>query len=246
MLAYRFPLMLAAVFSAFSLIQPIALAQSFFDDFEDNDLVDGLPVNWTGDFVDSGAVTASNGDMVLTPVPGQLYTIPLADAVHSDARVELKYEAPVDRNIFLATGLRETRNGTDEGYWGGIFATGELAIGYVLPSGPVIVQRNVFLPSGPIAAGNEITLQLEAIGNDITVSAWETVRGSASAASISWTDPLDRYPTGNLVYPSITPNGSSEAVRLRSFRMTAIPEPSSAGLFVVTALLAVRRGRGPR
>ena len=45
----------SAICISYALISSFTHAQSFFDDFEDNNLTDGSPVTWFGSFVDSGS-----------------------------------------------------------------------------------------------------------------------------------------------------------------------------------------------
>ena len=235
----------SAICISYALISSFAHAQSFFDDFEDNNLTDGSPVTWFGSFVDSGAVTADAGDMVIDPVAGASGIFPLATTEHRDVRSEVVFVAPEDDNIFMISNVRDTLNGASDQYWGGLFATGEIGLGFDTPSEFVVIERGVFLPTGPLSAGEEVTLQMTAIDNNIQVKVWETALGPDFSASISWTDPLNRFPDGNLAFPTVVFNGSNEPVRIRSFEVRVIPEPSTVLLFGLglASTLTARRVR---
>ena len=219
-------------------------AQSFFDDFEDGNLTDGAPVVWDTDS-DSGTITASNGDMVLTSITGDCCLSAVTNVAHDDIEVEAVFGFPEDDQIFVGLGVRDFPDDLDNTYWAGAFPTGEIGVGYTAPGlGIQTVQRGIFLPSGPISAGTDVTFDLKMIGNEMTFSAWETALGPESSASITWTDTANRYPIGNIVYPFINPNGSLESVQVRSFGATVVPEPNSSILLLLacgTAIVLRRR-----
>jgi hypothetical protein len=218
-------------------------AQSFFDDFEDGNLTDGMPASWNT-VTSGGTVTASNGDLVLTSTTGQCCLGSETEFAHDDIAIEAVFGFPEDDRIFVGLGFRDVLDGVDNTYWAGAFPTGEIGVGYTAAgSGIQTAQRGVFLPSGPIAAGTDVTFDLKMIGNEMTFSAWETALGPESSASITWTDTANRYPSGDIFSPFINPNGSLESVYVRSFGATVVPEPSSNLLLLLACGAGIVRRR---
>ena len=227
------PLFLLATLALLGGTAHSSSAQGFFDDFEDNNLTDGNPVTWASTPLDAGDVFAADGDMVLAPGVGGRFTWASTDAQHQNARVESIFEAPTAENIFLFTYLRVVAGEPFSGYWGGLFPDGELGLGYTNPdSTNMIVERGVYLPSGAVAPGDDITMQFEVVGNELTVNAWETQLGPNARATLSWTDPLNRFPTGDLIFPFVNFNGNPESVRLRSLRLTEVSPDAPLSLEV--------------
>ena len=225
-----------------------AYSQSFFDDFEDNNLFDGAPITWQSDR-NMGTITAENGDMILTPVSTACCVSAVQDASnlfpHSDIAIDATFQFPTSTAPFVAVGFRDLLDGgTGALYWAGGFATGELAVGYSIGGSINTIKRGVYLPTGDVQDNADVSYHVEVIGSEITFSAWETLAGPEQAATIQWTDPSNRAPLGELVYPFINPNGSREPVHVRSFGVTTIPEPSGtvlAGLAILCFAAARRR-----
>lgn len=215
----------------------VTYSQSFFDDFEDNNLTDGLPIKW--DLDTNGTISAENGDMVIAPI-GICCASPSQDATdlfpHTDVIIDATFQFPTNSNSFVGVGFRDALDGINSQYWVGGFSTGEIGLGYTTNGNIVITKRGVYLPTGPVLDNADVTFHVEAIGNAITFSAWETLAGPEQAATVQWTDPLNRLPEGNIVYPFINPNGSREPLRVRSFGATAIPEPAGATLAAIAGL----------
>lgn len=221
----------------------VLLAQTFSDNFDDGNLTDGLPLTWDIES-DGGLIEPANGDLVIRSpsaqcCPGAWLLLP-----HEDISIETVVGMP-QNDIFVGLGIRE---GVDDGpgsYWAGARNSGEIAVGYTATSGSIeIARRGVFLPSGAVTQGTDVTFELDMVGNELTFTAFETELGLTQAATITWIDTNDRFPTGDGVYPFINPTGHTEGVAFRSFSATLVPEPSgfplATSIFVV---LLVRRSR---
>ncbi|MEZ6116318.1 MAG: hypothetical protein R3C28_07065 [Pirellulaceae bacterium] len=102
--------------------------RSFFDDFEDNNITDGLPVKWRQDN-DRGTITVENGDLVITPTQTSQAVSVLQDEtdlfLHSDVVLDMVFQYPLNSQSFVGVGFRNSHLGT---YWVGGFATGEVGL----------------------------------------------------------------------------------------------------------------------
>jgi len=217
----------------------IASAQrSFIDNFEDNNLTDGSPVTWEGDDVDSGAISASGGSMLFQPQVNECCTDAfVALPKFSDIVIELTVGILSGGDGFFGVDPREPRDDFSNGYYAGITTvSGELAIGYSISAEDnPIARRGVFLPNGPILPGTDLDMRIEAIDNTISIAVWLTGSDPQSGATLSWTDVINRFPTGDLFAPFVNPDSLS-SVAIRSISVTIIPEPASAPLAAIAVI----------
>ena len=219
-------------------------AQSFFDSFDDGDCQDGNPVTWTEG---EGTFDCSTGSLVLTPpvVPGIGASAFVENINYEDVLIEMTFEYPAPNDQFVTSLFRnQFGNNMTDFYYAGIFPDGELFIGYFEGNGQgTIAVGGEFLPNRPIGAEEDVTLLVEMIGATITMQAWLTADGPSQSATLTWTDPLNRYPTGDSIGLGFNPRGDFSPIVFHSFGLTQIPEPSSGWLMMVTFCLAFRQLR---
>lgn len=196
-------------------------ANSFFDDFEDGMLDDGMPVSW---IAREGTMQAVAGSMELTPAPSGGASAYVEDFDHENILIEMTFEYTLPASQFVTPLFRERLfNGLADYYYAGVFPDGELVIGY-FEGPPVIGARNIFLPTGPIDAGDDVTLLVKMLEGAITLEAWETAAGRAQSATLSWTDALNRFPTGTDIGVGFSANGNPAPVLIHEFGVTLIPD----------------------
>lgn len=175
------------LFSWLSAIASVAVASTrVVDSFDDGDISNGVPIDWyvtgPGDHGDvDGGFRLSGGGCC----PG-IQT----DVDHQDIRLETTLRW-FDAGY---TGLN-FRELSGRNYWAGVQQDGELFIGYS-NGGVSEAARDVFLPTGRIGTQDLINLELTAIGNEISLTAWDVEAGEDSAATVTWTDSADRNPDG--------------------------------------------------
>lgn len=200
------------------------IGQSFFDDFDGKA---DPSVAWAAAGPGTATTDIENSDLILkSSSMGDCCLAYFGALDHEDLQIEATFRFPEANDFFVGTGFRQVADdGVDESYWVGAYPTGEIFIGYTDPA--IRITQSGMLPTGPIAAGTDVSYLVDATGNKITFTAWQTNLGRDQAATISWTDPLDRNPTGDLVYPFINPQGNQGEIRVRSFGASTVPEPRS-------------------
>lgn len=209
------------VTSAALLLSSISQAGNFLDDFEDGNLQDDNPVSWTA--FGGSTINPVAGSMELTPsLPGNASAY-VEDFDHENILIEMTFEYTSAASQFVSALFRDRINGMGDVYYAGIFPDGELVIGY-FAGASMIAERNVFLETGPINSGDDVTLLVKMIGASITLEAWETAAGRTESKTLSWTDPLNRYPTGTDIGLGFNPLGSPAPILVHSYGVTLIPD----------------------
>ena len=208
-------------------------AQSFSESFED-----GLPTDWSTFRTNLGTVSAGNGVINLKSTAGHPLIFGFgADVTHADVVTEI---AAQFINGDAATNLFNNARLDQGQYWTGISQAGEIGIGYNDPDGTFhISMRGTFLPSGELTPNDIVRVRSEFSGPTIVHSAWLDGTDPSTGATITWTDPLDRYPSGNVLGIGLSaPNNSDAEVNIHSYSVTVVPEPSGIP-FLLTSLLGV-------
>ena len=165
------------------------------------------------------------------------------DIAHGDVVSEMTAQfLNGDANTFLLNNLRDFRDANvHQGqYFTALSQTGELGIGYLETNGNLFTAvQGEFLPTGPLGPDDIVKMRTEVSGSTILHSAWLDGMDPSSGASVTWTDPLDRYPTGDLVAIGFVATGNTDAeVNVHSYSLTLVPEPTGVSL-LLSSLLAL-------
>src|SRR5687768_16645701 len=132
----------------------------FFDNFNDGDAQDGMPVTWVPG---SGTWDASSGDYVATG------SLPRVSRVleHVLGDTSARTQARVVGNV--AANLAVRRPGVNEGYAGVIRPDGSMTIARFGVGAPVALGSAV-VPFNPVE--QDVILQFDAFGNKLSLWAW--------------------------------------------------------------------------
>ncbi len=143
------------------LCAPAASAATiFFDDFNDGNAGDGMPVTWVAG---SGTWDASSGDYVAT---GSLPRVSRVTA-HVLGDTSARTQARVVGNV--AANLAVRRPGVNEGYAGVIRPDGSMTIARFGVGAPIALGSAV-VPFNPVQ--QDVVLQFDAFGDKLSLWAW--------------------------------------------------------------------------
>lgn len=183
-------LKLILLFSWLSAFPTFAVASTrVTDSFDDGDISNGAPIDWyVTDPGDHGDIDGGFRLLAGGCCPGIQTNVD-----HQDIRLETTlrwFDAG-----YTGLNFREQRG---RNYWAGVQRNGELFIGYS-DGGVNEAARGVYLPTGRIDTQDLVSLELTAIGNEISLTAWDVEAGEDSAATVTWTDQVDRNPEGGML-----------------------------------------------
>ena len=132
----------------------------FFDDFNDGNAGDGMPVTWVPG---SGTWNASSGDYVATgSLPSRVSRV--SDRVFGD--ISARTQARVVGNVGAALAVRQG----NQGYAGTIRPNGSMAIARLdAPDSPILLGSAV-VPFNPVQ--QDVMLQFDAFGDKLSLWAW--------------------------------------------------------------------------
>ena len=204
----------------------------FFDDFNDGNAGDGMPVTWVPG---SGTWNASSGDYVATSSLPRISRVP--DHVLGDTSV--RAQARVVGNVGATIAVRRTR--VNQGYAGVIRADGSMAIARVDGAVPVSLGSAV-VQFNPVK--QDVMLQFDAFGNKLSLWAWPVGEPMPNEPQVVAFDntyaegPVGLISSGFTGLPS-----DSTTFRFVHVAKTHIPEPSTFVLMRlgVCGLLYARR-----
>ena len=219
----RTPLISVAI-SLLLLLPSIAFSADIIEDFSDGSVTDGLPVTWELDDPQGSGEIVGNAFRLDGSAGECCASIRTQVDEYADVSIEIEVEFLSTRNMFSGVGFRNPG-----GYWAGVQRDGELGIGFW--NSTEITKRGVFLPPESLAEGL-ITYRVDAIGDEISLSAWKTGDGIETATVLNWTDPDNLYPTGNAIAPFFNPyDDSSNNLDVHSIQFTTQPVPEPCAVY---------------
>jgi hypothetical protein len=213
--------------------QAASAGMVFFDDFDDGNAGDGMPVTWVPG---SGTWDASSGDYVAT---GSLPRVSrVTDHVLGDTSV--RAQARVVGNV--EAGLLVRRKMFKRGYAGVIRPDGSMAIARVDGAVPVALGSAV-VPFNPL--DQDVMLQFDAIGDTLSLWAWPVGQPMPNEPQIVAFD--NTYAEGPVGLISAgfaaVPSDSTTFRFVQVADAHIVPEPSTFVLMIlgVCGLLYARR-----
>jgi len=207
----------------------------FFDNFNDGDAEDGMPVTWAPSL---GTWDASSGDYVATGSLPRVSRVPAHVLGDTSARAQVR----VVGNVNAVLGVRRLMPRV--GYLGEIQHNGTLQIGRVDGDAPVNLGSAV-VPFNPVE--QDVLLQFDAFGDKLSLWAWPVGEPMPDEPQVVVFD--DTYPEGPAGLISAGFAGiatDSTTFRFIHVANTHIPEPSTfvlMSLGVFGLLYARRRKR---
>lgn len=208
-------------------------ATRFFDDFNDGNAGDGMPVTWAPG---AGTWDASSGDYVATGSLPRVSLVP--DYVLGDTSV--RAQVRVVGNIDAAIAVR--RQTPLIGYAGTIRPDGTIAIARLDAPNSGVVLGSAVVPFN--AVDQDVMLQFDAFGDKLSLWAWPVGQSMPKEPQVVAFD--DTYAEGPVGLLSAGPTGGrsdSTTFRFVHVANTHIPEPSTFVLMRlgVCGLLYARR-----
>lgn len=216
----------------------VSKAESIFvDTFDDRDAEDGTPVTWVPQI---GTWDASRSDYVASDPSLNISVVP--DYALGDTSIRAQVRASGNK----AVGVQVRRGLATVGYSGLILPDG--TIGFVRADGapvPTILGESV-VPFN--ALDQDVMLQVDAIGNELSLWAWPVGATMPSNPQVVVSD--STYETGIVGVVSVPPIGEDPSPFPGTFRFvhvadTHIPEPSTLVLALLAAV-ALSIHFGPR
>jgi len=153
-----------------------ARAQMFFDDFEDGDATDGIPVSWGApSYADAGTREVIDGSFVLTADPAgpPFMDTDVEGRVYRDVSIRTQFMASAENAVGLY--VRSTLSGPlgtlTEGQqlWSLLWGDGRLTLA-MSEGADFEILEETFLGWDP--TGREVQMQLDLFDDLLTVSAW--------------------------------------------------------------------------
>ena len=191
----------------------------FFDNFNDREAQDGMPVTWAPG---PGTWDASSGDYVATGSVPRVSCVPAHVLGDTSARAQVR----VVGNIGIALAVR--RPTPFVGYAGEIRQDGTMVIARVDGRSPVSLGSAV-VPFNPVE--QDVMLQFDAFDDKLSLWAWPVGESMPDEPQVVAFD--DTYPNGpaGLILASFA-GGPSESTTFRFVHVadTHIPEPSTCVL----------------
>lgn len=209
-----------------------ALADTiFFDDFDDGDAEDAMPVDWVPG---GGTWDASSGDYVVT---GSIPRFSLVSGHSSLGDVSIRTQVELDGTV--GGGLAVRRTSPLAGYAGQIQPDRTIEILRVDGTPVPVFLGTSTVPFDPLV--QDVVLQLDAVGSELSLWAWPAGDPMPLAPQLVVSD--STYPTGTVGLVSARIGGdpsASATFRFAHAASTHIPEPSTSVLIVVAGLGLVR------
>jgi len=207
----------------------------FFDDFNDGNAGDGMPVTWTPG---SGTWNASSGDYVATGFLPRVSRV----LAHVLGDTSARTQARVVGNVAAVLAVRRTM--VDSGYAGVIRPDGTMSIAR-LDGGVPVSLGGAVVPFNPV--DQDVMLQFDAFGNKLSLWAWPVGQPMPNKPQVVAFD--NNYPVGpvGLVSAAFAASPSdSTTFRFIQVADTHIPEPSTFAIMSLGGcglLYALRRKR---
>jgi hypothetical protein len=248
----------AACFLVAAMCAGASAGTVFFDDFNDGNAVDGMPVTWDPVVPQfPGSYDASSGDYLLTPPPGGA-TISFMAALARDILIP---------DVSIRAQVRKIQATPVDDEWVGIIArinpvNPSLAASayshyeaYLQRNGDLVILNRPGAGSSNIELGRtnvgldvtteDVLLQFDLFGDTLSARAWRPGESMPGSAQVEVTD--SAYASGGIALTSTDgPNDSVGVFRYVHVADMPIPEPSScvfAGLACAGLLSFVRRPR---
>jgi len=200
----------------------------FFDDFNDGDAGDGMPVTWAPE---RGTWDASSGDYVASD-PMQIVSISLVPEYNTLGETSVRTQVSAIGTTGLGPGVRRAPG--PFGYVGFIDVDGTLGINRVDGAPAAIELASSVVPFN--AVDKDVMLQIDAIGNELSLWAWPVGDPMPDAPQLVVSD--STYATGAVGLISVTDNPSNSSGTFRFVHVADmhIPEPSTTTLVGMAGL----------
>ncbi len=199
--------------------QAASAATIFFDNFNDRNAGDGMPVTWSPDL---GTWDASSGDYVATGSVPRISRVP----THVLGDTSVRAQVRVVGNINAVLGVRRLMPRV--GYAGDLRADGTVAIARVDGADPVNL-RTAVLPFNPVA--QDIMLQFDAFGDKLSLWAWPVGQPMPALPQlVAFDGTYAEGPAGLVSAGSAGGPLDSTTFRFVHVANTHIPEPSTCVL----------------
>jgi RNA polymerase sigma factor (sigma-70 family) len=233
-------------------------AQVFLDDFEDGNIMDGNPVNWIApSWIPNREFRIENGDLILTPssippaLPGyntfRTEMNVLADGVNVQdlsLRTRVRGLSPQGSGGPYYIGITARDTFTRDSVTGSFVTTyvgsdGVLGLGYAVDNtanGPGNAVNYPWVSPGINFLNEDVNLQLDIVGNQARVTAWNVSDEKPQLPQITATLPGSLSKSGTVVL-WVFPEASdwNKPAVFRHVELIAIPEPSSIALGSLSA-----------
>jgi hypothetical protein len=215
------------------ILSSVAQAQTtFFDDFDDGDSTDGVPTEWVPvEFFSAASYGVQGGDYVLSTPGGQ----PVVSAGVAYANINALFNTSVRAQVRQIQGtgsialLARANIDALTAYQAGIDSEGTVYL--ARNSGPVVPPILATAPTDLNTVDEDVVLQLDAIGNELSLYAWRIGDAKPAIPLLSVTD--HAYTSG---VPGLLISGGiahSAAYRYVHVANASIPEPSAAVLSAI-------------
>jgi hypothetical protein len=204
----------------------------FFDDFNDGNAGDGMPVTWVPG---PGTWDASSGDYVATgSLPSRISRV--SDRVFGD--ISARTQARVVGNVSATLGVRQG----NQGYAGTIQPNGTMAIARLdAPDSPILLGSAV-VPFNPVQ--EDVMLQFDAFGDKLSLWAWPVGQPMPTEPQVvAFDNTYAEGPFGLVSAAFAASPTDSTTFRFVHVANTHIPEPSTLVLMSLggCGLLYARR-----
>jgi hypothetical protein len=157
----------------------------FYDDFSDGDPQDADPVTWLPDTGDNSTITADGGDLVITDTGWGRANVLGLDLRDTSIRTRIRLVDGDAVGLMTRWDPDLPEDGTVRNYYGWIAFQGEVGIGL---GGPATDLRFVDTDLRPTQ--EDIMLQLDAIGSQISLWAWRPDEAMPSDPTVTVTNSI--------------------------------------------------------
>jgi hypothetical protein len=221
-----------SLFAAFAVAQ-----EAFFDDFGDGDIRDNSPVTWSP--LGSSTLTVEDGDLVVSGNFG-LFGLSFSGARVLDRQfgdVSLRTQAALNSADWIALTVRDAMNPITRQYVGDISRNGHINVGSLNGGPPTWAVQA--LPTGLNPGQEDVVLQIDAIGDDISFWAWASDEDMPSEPLFTYKDSRIDGGIVTVNFGSLTNQDTSGVLRFVQVDTKSISDPFSPGDFDHDGLLDV-------
>lgn len=203
------------------------------ENFDDGNAGDGVPFAW----FQTGPTASSQLMDDAYRIAGDVRSCCPGITADVDPYEDIRIETTLQYLGGGYAGIHFRQQG-NQNYWTGVQDDGQLFIGHNV-GGTQFLRNRVYLPTGRINDGDTIAMELEVIGSEISLTAWDTDAGIDSAATVSYNDTQNVRPDGSRFGIHFNPNrpDSDRVVDVLSFTYTQLDfDCNSSGMLEVEDL----------